>query len=67
MLFTPFLELRNKIGVVKPQNDNVGLGLSCGKSICKKLGGDMKLLQSEKGLTVVGFKIPVGISLKGGD
>ena len=46
MLFTPFLELRNKIGVVKAQNDNVGFGLSCSKSICKKLGGDMKLKQS---------------------
>lgn len=31
MLFTPFLELRNRIGIVKAENDNIGLGLSCSK------------------------------------
>jgi K+-sensing histidine kinase KdpD len=46
MLFKPFLELRNKIGVVRAQNDNVGFGLSCSSSIFKVLGGDMKLKQS---------------------
>jgi K+-sensing histidine kinase KdpD len=59
LLFVPFLELKDRIGIIKAQNDNIGLGLSCSKEICKKLGGDLKLKQSEKGMTIFGFKIPV--------
>jgi K+-sensing histidine kinase KdpD len=55
------LELKNRIGIIKPQNDTIGLGLSCSKEICKKLGGDLKLKQSEKGMTIFTFKIPVSL------
>ena len=43
LLFKPFLELRDRIGIVKAENDNIGLGLSCSREISRKLGGDMKL------------------------
>ena len=56
-LFVPLLELKNRIGVAKPENDNLGLGLSCSKQICRLLGGDMKLKKSIKGMTVLIFKI----------
>lgn len=62
LLFTPFLELKDRIGIIKAENDNIGLGLSCAKEICKKMGGDLKLKQSEKGLTVFVFKIPFEIN-----
>ena len=58
-MFTPFLELKDRIGIIKAENDNIGLGLACAKEICKKLGGDLKLKQSEKGMTIFVFKIPV--------
>jgi signal transduction histidine kinase len=62
LLFTPFLELKDRIGINKAQNDNIGLGLSCSKEICKLLGGDLKLKHSEKGMTVFTFKIPIIIN-----
>ena len=34
LLFTPFLELKSRIGVVKALNDTIGLGLSYSKKIC---------------------------------
>jgi sensor histidine kinase regulating citrate/malate metabolism len=46
---------------MKTQNDNIGVGLTCSKEICKKIGGDIKLIQSKKGLTVMAFKIPVKV------
>jgi K+-sensing histidine kinase KdpD len=65
LLFFPFKELRDKIGISKAQNDNVGLGLSCSKEICKHMGGDMRLKESKKGLTVFTFKIPVLLKVNG--
>jgi sensor histidine kinase regulating citrate/malate metabolism len=55
------MELRDRIGIMKTQNDNIGIGLTCSKEICKKIGGDIKLIQSKKGLTVMAFKIPVKV------
>ena len=43
----------------KPQNDNLGLGLASSKQISLKMGGDIKLLHSIKGLIIFKFKIPV--------
>lgn len=37
------------------------MGLACSHDIVKSLGGDIKVKQSQKGLTVIGFKIPIGI------
>ena len=64
MLFVPFKELKDRIGIAKSQNDNIGVGLSCSKEICLKMGGDIKLKQSSKGLTVMAFKLPVKITFK---
>jgi sensor histidine kinase regulating citrate/malate metabolism len=57
----PFKELKDRIGIMKTQNDNIGVGLSCSREICMKIGGDIKLIQSKKGLTVMAFKIPVKV------
>ena len=64
MLFKPFKELRDRIGIMKSQNDNIGIGLSCSKEICQKMGGDIRLKQSQKGLTVMAFKLPVKVSYR---
>ena len=61
LLFTPFLELRDRIGIIKAENDNIGLGLTCSREISRKLGGDMKLKCSQKGLTSFVFKFPVDL------
>lgn len=34
LLFKPFLELKERLGVLKSQSDNIGLGLACSKAIC---------------------------------
>jgi signal transduction histidine kinase len=44
---------------MKPENDNIGVGLSCSYEITRKIGGDIKLLQSKNGLTAFVFKIPI--------
>ena len=60
MLFTPFLELRQLQGfMIKPKNDNLGLGLAATRTIVKKLGGDLFLKQSTNGLTVFKLRFPV--------
>ena len=59
MLFIPFKELKNRLGILKPENDNIGLGLSASFEISRKLGGDIKLSESRNGLTIFAFKIPV--------
>ena len=64
LLFIPFLELRNRIGIMKTQNDNIGLGLACSKDLCKKLGGDVILMSSNDGLTAFSFKIPIKLVRK---
>ena len=35
------------------------MGLSCSYTIVKKLGGDITLKKSKRGLTIFSFKIPV--------
>jgi len=62
LLFKPFSELRDRIGIVRAENDNIGLGSSCSKEICKKLGGDMRLKHSQKGLTAFSMKFPVELT-----
>ena len=44
---------------MKPENDNIGLGLSCSYDLSRKIGGDIKLLESKNGITDFAFKIPV--------
>lgn len=47
-LFIPFLELKEKLGIVeKPKNDNIGLGLSASRQIARHLKGDLILKQSD--------------------
>jgi sensor histidine kinase regulating citrate/malate metabolism len=46
---------------MKNKNANIGIGLACSKEICNKIGGDIKLKHSQKGLTVFSFKIPIEI------
>lgn len=36
----------------KPENDNIGLGLAASKSIAVEMGGDIRLLQSIRELTI---------------
>lgn len=57
------MELKDRIGIMKTQNDNIGIGLACSREICKKMGGDIKLKQSQKGLTVMAFKLPVRVKI----
>ena len=59
LLFIPFLELKDRLGIMKTQNDNIGIGLACSKEICKAMGGDIVLKTSQKGLTAFSFKIPI--------
>lgn len=63
-LFTPFKELKERIGIMKAQNDTLGLGLACSNTICKKMGGDITIKHSQQGLTVVAFKFPVKLKVK---
>jgi signal transduction histidine kinase len=58
-LFIPFKELKYKLGIMKPDNDSIGLGLSCSYDLARKIGGDITLLESLKGLSAFSFKIPV--------
>ena len=43
MLFIPFLELKNKQGIMKVKHDNIGLGLAGSRSITHRLKGDIRL------------------------
>ena len=56
--------LRDRIGIMKTKNDNIGIGLACSKDLCKLLGGDVILKFSENGLTAFSFKIPIKIDRK---
>jgi C4-dicarboxylate-specific signal transduction histidine kinase len=60
-LFIPFLELKNRIGLIKEEHHNIGLGLACSKDLTKKLGGDIKVIMSQPGLTNIAFKIGVKV------
>jgi sensor histidine kinase regulating citrate/malate metabolism len=56
------LELKDRIGIRKTENDNIGIGLASSREICKKMGGDIKLKLSRKGLTIFSFKIPIQLA-----
>lgn len=60
-LFEPFSELKQKGNISDVTNFSSGLGLSCSHDITKSLGGDIKVKHSQKGITIIGFKIPVDI------
>lgn len=64
MLFIPFQELKDRIGILQSQNESIGLGLACSSDICKKVGGDITLKKSEEGITVIAFKFPVTLKSK---
>ena len=59
LLFIPFLELKDRLGIMKSENDNIGMGLSGSKDLCVKMGGDIILKDSRPGLTAFSFKIPI--------
>jgi sensor histidine kinase regulating citrate/malate metabolism len=42
-------------------NQSIGIGLAASSTLVKKIGGDITLRQSQKGLTVFSFKVPVTI------
>ena len=46
LLFVPLKEIRDSIGGQSSKNENIGLGLSCCKIMCQKMGGDIKLKKS---------------------
>jgi K+-sensing histidine kinase KdpD len=56
------LELKDRLGITKTENDNIGIGLACSRDICKKMGGDIKLKLSKKGLTIFSFKMPIQLT-----
>ena len=64
MLFEPFLELKMKQNFENVNDYNIGMGLTCSQAIVRQMGGDITIKQSNRGLTVFAFKIPVqpGIS-----
>ena len=39
LLFEPLNEIRQSVGAKRSNNANIGLGLSCSKALCKKMGG----------------------------
>lgn len=44
LLFTPFQELNQmQSTMMKPKNDNIGLGLSASKQIARELKGDLSI------------------------
>ena len=62
LLFIPFLELKDRLGIMKSENDNIGIGLAGSKDICVKMGGDIILKTSRPGLTAFAFKIPIKVT-----
>ena len=44
LLFEPLNEIRQSVGAKRSKNANIGLGLSCSKALCKKMGGNIKLI-----------------------
>jgi len=59
ILFKPFRELFQSQGLANTRHSSIGLGLACSQVIACKLGGDIEIKQSKKGLTILRFKIPV--------
>ena len=62
MLFIPFLELKMKQNLKQVKDNNIGMGLACSEAISGALHGDIKISQSQRGLTVFAFKIPVKVN-----
>ena len=62
MLFIPFLELKTMQGTYI--TDSIGVGLASSKAIVEKMGGDITIKESQKGLTVLEFWMPVKIKEK---
>jgi len=62
-LFVLFSELRRQTSILKVKDFNIGLGLTSSHEITEFMDGDIKLKQSDKGLTVFGFKFPVRVEV----
>lgn len=63
-LFVPFSELMAKQDINLVKNENIGLGLTCSSVIIQKLGGSIKLLESQKNnITVFQVEMPVCLDL----
>ena len=58
-MFVPYKELYVKENITKVKNHSIGMGLACSREIARKLGGDVWLKSSKKGLTVFSISIPV--------
>ena len=58
-LFVPMQELKTKQDFSKVKDFSIGLGLTCSQEITNALKGDIILKQSERGLTVFAFRVPV--------
>ena len=67
MLFIPLQELKHTKDFNLVKDFNIGLGLSCSKTLTDGLKGDIILKQSERGFTVFAFRIPVKITHDGDD
>lgn len=59
MLFEPFMELKMKQSFENVKDYNIGMGLTCSQAIARKMGGDITIKQSNRGLTEFAFKVPV--------
>jgi signal transduction histidine kinase len=46
LLFVPFKELKKKQNMKNVKDNNIGMGLSCSKTIIRSLGGDIVLKES---------------------
>ena len=61
MLFTPFKELNAKQNLSQVKDNTIGMGLACSQQIVSSCGGDITIKESQRGLTVFGFKMPVEV------
>ena len=61
MLFVPFKELKKQQSLKNVKDRSLGMGLACSKAISKAMGGDLMIKQSQRNLSVFGFKIPVRV------
>ena len=63
MLFTPFKELNEKQNLNQVKDNSIGMGLACSKQIAISVGGDITIKESQRGLTIFAFKIPVQVKV----
>ena len=61
MLFLPFQELKVKQDLKEVKDNNIGMGLTCSKTLVTELEGDISVKKSEEGLTIIRFELPVEV------